>query len=231
MENFQTLRIFFLTIKHETWKFKHCQTFNIDQVLQWRTFKHCLMFSSSQPPPSPHHQRYITNKSKYIINILCWGNALKRPSEIFLLLFVIQQLHCQTFWFKWCWRFSGHFPTFCLFPIKTRASSQYLCLGLQPHIRNHPTQCDSHPTHASQHSTEIIPHNTLVILRAPIFFWSLQRNIFGHYSEIFSVNTAKYFWSILHLSQVVNGLWPVYLPTENFLVDSKWVVIKKRRKP
>ena len=87
------------------------------------TFKHCLMFSSSQPPPSPHHQKYITHKSKYIINVLCWGNALKRPSEIFLLLFVIQQLHCQTFWFKWCWRFSGHFPTFCFFPIKTSSLS------------------------------------------------------------------------------------------------------------
>ena len=158
-------------------------------------------FSSSKPPPSPHHPKYIIHKSKYIINVLCWGNALKRPSESFLLLFVIQQLHCQTFWFKWCWRFSGHFPTFCFFPIKTSSLSVSLSwitaaqhnspdsmrLTQVMHFNViHTTQCNS---------KELMAHSMLVIV--------CGQNIFGQYSKIFLVNTSPFpgcQWTLASLS-------------------------------
>ena len=48
------------------------------------------------------------------------------------------------------------------------------------------------------HSTFNIGHPTqhACNFTSTFFFWSLKRNIFGQYSKIFLVNTAKHVWSI-----------------------------------
>ena len=62
----------------------------------------------------------------------------------FLLLFVIQQFHCQTFWFKWCGRFSEYFLAFCFFSIKTDSLSVSLSWVTGTNIKTHPIQCNTH---------------------------------------------------------------------------------------
>ena len=67
------------------------------------------------------------------------GHALFR-----VLLFVIQQFHCQTFWFKWCGRFSEYFLAFCFFSIKTDSLSVSLSWVTGTNIKTHPIQCNTH---------------------------------------------------------------------------------------
>ena len=62
----------------------------------------------------------------------------------FFLLFVIQQFHCQTFWFKWCGRFSEYFLAFCFFSIKTHSLSVSLSWVTGTNIKTHPIQCNTH---------------------------------------------------------------------------------------
>ena len=69
-----------------------------------------------------------------------WAGLLSN----FLLLFVIQQFHCQTFWFKWCGRFSEYFLAFCFFSIKTDSLSVSLSWVTGTNIKTHPIQCNTH---------------------------------------------------------------------------------------
>ena len=113
--------------------------------------------------------------------------------------------------------FLGISPLFASFPSRP---TRYLCLGLRPHITNHPTQTKSpdsmqvtqllYSNIVQQNSTKLMPHNMLVIVYGQFFgqyrkiflvntakyFWSIQQNILGQYSKGVLVITGTYFWSI-----------------------------------
>ena len=96
----------------------------------------------------------------------------------FLLLFVIQQFHCQTFWFKWRGRFSSLFASFPSRPTHSRC----LCLGLQEQTSK---LTQSNATHILSRFSEthhhIHPHPSLVNTAPfPSCQWTLA-SLFSHW--------------------------------------------------
>ena len=108
----------------------------IDQVLQWRTLK------ITRPCRNLWNSWTIIQLYVYHIGAMSFADLLRFSfwflsfnSSVLPDLFNSSML-CQTFWIKWCWRFSGLCPTFCLFPIRTGS----LLVSLSwPLITSHPT--------------------------------------------------------------------------------------------